>query len=295
MSANGEPDVRTLPTAFLTTKEVASLLRVKERKIYDMAAASEIPHRRITGKLLFPADEITAWIEGTALGGAEPRPDICAGSHDPLLDWAARESSSGLATLFDGSLSGLSRFKAAKAVACGLHLPEAGGWNIETVTQQGVTDCVLIAWAMRVQGLIVAAGAEETISGVETIGNRRVVLRQPGAGARELYERMTVGLDMSEAQILPQTARTETDAALAVASGEADVAFGLKTVADQYRLGFVPMAEEQFDLLIDRRSYFSQPVQCLFAFARTDPFRAKAESLGGYDIGRLGEVRWLSP
>ena len=49
---------------YLTTKEVAALLRVRERKVYDLAAAGGIPHRRITGKLLFPRTEILAWIEG---------------------------------------------------------------------------------------------------------------------------------------------------------------------------------------------------------------------------------------
>ena len=58
VSAAGQP-------AYLTTKEVADLLRVKERKVYDLAAAGEIPHRRITGKLLFPHTEIIAWIEGS--------------------------------------------------------------------------------------------------------------------------------------------------------------------------------------------------------------------------------------
>jgi excisionase family DNA binding protein len=50
--------------AYLTTQEVADLLRVRERKVYDMVATGEIPHRKITGKLLFPQGELTAWIEG---------------------------------------------------------------------------------------------------------------------------------------------------------------------------------------------------------------------------------------
>ncbi|MEO1199567.1 MAG: helix-turn-helix transcriptional regulator [Pseudomonadota bacterium] len=281
-------------SAFLTTKEVASLLRVKERKIYDMAAASEIPHRRITGKLLFPADEIEAWIDGARPSGDAIRPDICAGSHDPLLDWAVRGSGSDLATLFDGSFGGLERFAASQAALCGLHIPEPDGWNVETLSRRGVQGCVLIAWARRVQGLIVGTGNEAGLQGLADVGNRRIVLRQIGAGARELYDRLTADIDMSAAHILPQPARTEIDAALAVASGEADIALGLKAAADQYKLGFVPLVEERFDLLIDRRSYFTEPVQRLFAFTREAAFQDKAASLGGYDIAELGTVRWLS-
>ena len=48
---------------YLTTKELADLLRIKERKVYDLAASGKVPCSRATGKLLFPAAEIRAWIE----------------------------------------------------------------------------------------------------------------------------------------------------------------------------------------------------------------------------------------
>lgn len=279
--------------AYLTTKEVADLLRVKERKVYDLAAAGEIPHRRITGKLLFPAAEITAWIEG----GDAPaeRPAIVAGSHDPLLDWAVRESGCGLATLFDGSFSGLDRFTQNQATLCGIHIPEPGGWNISTLEARGLRDCVLIAWAKRTQGLIVPQGQDQHLQGLQDIGDRRLVLRQPGAGARELFDQLSRDIDLSHVQILDRPVRTETDAAQAVAAGDADVALGLRAAAAQFQLGFVPLVEERFDLLIDRRGYFTPPLQTLMAFAQTNNLAQKAESLGGYDIAGLGEVRWLSP
>ena len=93
----------------LTTREVAALLRIKERKVYDLVAAGEIPHVRVTGKLLFPRALLDAWLLRHSEAHAVPRvwPDIVAGSHDPLLDWALRESGAGLATFFDGSLDGL--------------------------------------------------------------------------------------------------------------------------------------------------------------------------------------------
>ena len=43
-------------TSFLTTKELAQLLRLGERKIYDLAANGDIPCVRAVGKLLFPKD-----------------------------------------------------------------------------------------------------------------------------------------------------------------------------------------------------------------------------------------------
>src|SRR5699024_1763142 len=90
----------TAAPAFLTTKEVAELLRVRERKVYEMAAEGEIPCRRVTGKLLFPRAELDVWLSGGVSTPAEALPEIVAGSHDPLLEWAIRESGSGLATFF---------------------------------------------------------------------------------------------------------------------------------------------------------------------------------------------------
>lgn len=40
---------------YLTTKEVAQLLRIKERRLYDLASAGEIPCTRALGKLLSSA------------------------------------------------------------------------------------------------------------------------------------------------------------------------------------------------------------------------------------------------
>ena len=275
----------------LTTKEVADLLRVKERKVYDLAAAGEIPHRRLTGKLLFPADEISNWISG---GKQVARPDIVVGSHDPLLDWAVRESGCGLAVLFDGSGDGLARFATGDAALCGLHIPEEADWNMKSVAAAGLSGAVLISWANRRQGLMLRSSDLPTINGLSDLVGRRVALRQKGAGSRSLFDRLAADAGL----VVPAdaaTVRTETEAAEAVASGEADAALGLEAAAGAFGLSFKELAVERFDLLVDRRCYFTEPVQKLLTFARTDAFGEKAKRLGGYDVSKQGEVRWVSP
>ncbi len=281
-------------TQFLTTKEVADLLRVKERKVYDLAAADEIPHRRITGKLLFPADELHAWIDGDS-AAQKDRPPIIAGSHDPLLDWAARQADAGLATLFDGSAAGLTTFAAGDAVMSGMHIPTNGAWNLPAVEAADVRGCVLIGMALREQGLITRPDLADRVSGVEDLSGLRVVLRQPGAGSRTLFDQLTADLDMSRVNFAPHPARTETEAAQDVAEGRADVGFGLGAAARQFGLGFVPLAQDQFDLLIDRKSYFLPQVQALLSFFSSEACADRARSLGGYDLSPLGKVRWVSP
>ena len=115
---------------YLTTKELAELLRIKERKVYDLAASGQVPVSRAMGKLLFPRAAITQWIAANATGLAvapEPstRQNVFLGSHDPLLEWALRESRAGLATFFDGSLDRIERFAASEGIATGLHVLDA--------------------------------------------------------------------------------------------------------------------------------------------------------------------------
>ena len=282
---------------YLTTKEVAELLRVRERKVYDLAAAGEIPHRRITGKLLFPSAEIMAWIEGTGDLTPAVRPSVLAGSHDPLLDWAVRECASGLATLLNGSLDGLDRFADGRAALAGLHIPEEAGWNVATVAARGVRDAVLIAWAARARGLVLSESMRGHVRRFSDLRGKRIAMRQPGAGAATLFEHLLASDGMARNDLVPseELARTESDAAAAVAAGSADAALGIESMARQFHLPFVPLVEERFDLLVDRRAYFTEPVQALLGFARTDAFRRKAASMGGYDLSATGTVRWLSP
>ena len=291
-------DTRRRRPLYLTTKEVAELLRVKERKVYDLAAAGEIPHRRITGKLLFPSAEILAWIEGGGEAAPAERPAVLAGSHDPLLDWAVRESGSGLATLLNGSLDGLDCFVDGRAALAGLHVPEEeGGWNVGTVAARGVRGSVLIAWAVRARGLILSEPVRGEVRCFSDLAGKRVVMRQPGAGAAALFKDLLSREGLTETDLIPSTelARTESDAAAAVAAGDADAALGIEAMARRFHLPFLPLVEERFDLLIDRRACFTDPVQTLLAFARGDALRHKAAAMGGYDLSETGTVRWLSP
>ena len=287
---------------FLTTREVAEMLRVKERKVYDMAAEGEIPCRRVTGKLLFPRAEIEAWLSGGMENSAIPaqRPNVVAGSHDPLLDWAIRESGSGLATFFDGSLNGLDRMRDGQAIAAGAHVfePETGDWNLNHVNERLTkAPVVVVTWAWRQQGILLNGDRVADVRDIADLKGLMLARRQPSAGAGLLFTHLLsqAGLELSDLSVTPELARTETEAAAAVASGAADAAPGLEAVARQFGLGFHPTMTERFDLIVDRRAWFEPPLQTLFAFTRSRAFREKAEALGGYAIDDLGAVRWNGP
>ena len=258
------------PADFLTTREVAQLLRIKERKVYDLVATDRIPCTRATGKLLFSRAAIDAWLGSNQTGPEgidDPGspPDVILGSHDPLLEWALNESDCGIASNFGGSLDGLQRFADAKGIASALHLfePEDAGWNVSTVrtrfSQRAVT---LIEFCWRERGLILLSH----------------LLEQEGIDAAKIQ--------------FSTVAHNETEAASAVLEGLADAALGLRALAERYQLEFIPLMRERFDLLIDRRAWFEMPLQTLAQFCRSPAFSDKAASLPGYETRGFGTVHF---
>lgn len=285
---------------YLTTKEVAELLRIKERRLYDLASAGEIPCTRALGKLLFQRTQIEAWLARHGTGAAPVSsitfPRVILGSHDPLLEWALRESGSGLATFFDGSLDGLDRFANREGIASGVHIyaPDRDDWNLPTITERFANEfVVLVEWAWRQRGLVVPPGNPKNIRSVRDLKGKRVVPRQAQSGSQHLLAHLLRKAGLSDEVFAAiQPVRSETDAALAVAEEQADAAFSLLSVARQLRLDFVPIISERFDLLIQRSEWFEEPFQRLLAFTGTDAFREKAGNADGYDFSGLWRVHF---
>jgi excisionase family DNA binding protein len=286
---------------WLTTGEAAELMRMRPRTLYHLVQKGLVPHARAHGRLLFDPAQLHAWLASRSAGtpdpgGAEP-PATIAGSHDPLLERAVRDSGSGLALATVGSLEGLGRFAARGACAALLHVPDSAGdgFNGEVVRQRfGRMPVVCLHWARREQGLIVAAGNPLGIGSLADLARRRhrLVLRQPGAGSQLLLAKMLreAGIDAARLRGRAALASTETVVAETVKAGLADAGFGIRAAAHRDDLGFVPLAWESADLVVWRRSVFEPPMQALLAFTRTRAFARHARALTGYDVAGCGSV-----
>lgn len=296
-----DPAESAVSSPLMTTAEVADYLRVKERTIYEMVARQTIPFTRATGKLLFPRRLIEAWLEAQTelpAAGIAPAPPIYAGSNDPLLEWALRQSGCGLAVLARGSMQGLHDLAEGRAVLAGFHLldPETGDWNIAAARSHlPGTSHVLIHWARRTQGLITAAGNPQGIADLKDAAQRglRFATRAGGAGSTRLFEALLAreGMTLDDLSLLARPAETHADLATLIETGEADLGLGLQAAAGH--LGFIPLVhDESFDLAMTKRAYFDSPIQTLLAFARTEIFTRRAAHLGGYDLSAFGRVVW---
>ena len=174
----------------------------------------------------------------------------------------------------------------------------ADRWNVGHIERRLAGEpVVLIEWARREQGLILPPGNPAAIDGPGDLEGRRLIPRQREAGSFLLLQQLleAQGLSLDALELVDPPARTEADVAIAVADGKAEVGLGLAAMARQFRLGFVSLVRERYDLLIWRRAYFEPPLQRLWAFCGTAAFAAKARDLGGYDVGGFGRVHYNGP
>jgi len=285
----------------LTLREAASFLRLSERSLYELARNRRVPGAQLGGKWLFPRARLERWLSAQAEAeGAERRiepPPILAGSHDPLLDWAIRQSGCGLAMRAGGSLDGLAALAEGTAAIAALHLldPDTGRFNQPAVREVlGHRPVVGIVWAWREQGLILPPGNPRGLSGVADLARPglRVIGRQSRAGSHVLLLHLLAeaGIRLEQVGFLPGPALAEDEVAAAVAEERADVGFGIRAEAGARGLDFRPLFRERFDLVMERRHFFEPPMQALLGFARRDVFALRAGRLGGYDVAETGAV-----
>jgi excisionase family DNA binding protein len=290
-----------------TTAEAAAYLRLKERKIYEMVAEGAVPCTKVTGRWLFPKAELDQWLASSVSRPAGmTRPDlapIVGGSHDPLLEWALRESRSGLAILPEGSEAGLRRLTQGEVMAAAIHLHRLDG-DDETANHDaiadapGLHDTVLIAFARREQGLLVAPGNPLKLSDIASVAacRARIAQRPTGAGAQllllALLARANLGFDALNAVKPP--CPTGPDIAQAVRAGRADCGIATRGVALAAGIDFIPLTWERFDLALRQRDYFMAGPQALFRFMRETAFQRHAAEMTGYDVTEAGTVRHVN-
>ena len=291
----------------LTTDEAADYLRLSERKLYELVADRAVPCSKVTGRWLFSRAALDRWVSAGLIAPAGlaqvPAPPIVGGSHDPLLEWALRESNSGLASLPEGSEEGLRRLTRGEVMVAAIHLHRMDGddetANLETVANAaGLHDAVVIAFARREQGILVAPDNPLGLSDMASIATSRARMAQrpAGAGAQLLLLALLAraGIALDELKLAKPAFPTGPDIAQAIRAGRIDCGIATRSVARSAGLDFLPLTWERFDLVMRQRDYFMKGPQALFDFMRQQVLRDRAAELGGYDASDAGVVRLVN-
>ncbi|MEA3470593.1 MAG: substrate-binding domain-containing protein, partial [Thermodesulfobacteriota bacterium] len=180
----------------LTTKELADLLRLNEKKVYQLVREGGVPHVRIAGKWLFPRNHVMRWIDEHV---QREKDLLIVGSDDillaRLLSFYSQENFPESQAFYSsvGSLKGIQALARKKGQACCTHLldMETGEYNLpilkKTLSPQKYV--VINLWN-RKQGLIVRKGNPLGIKGLEGVIEKKAkfVNRNEGSGTRVLLE-----------------------------------------------------------------------------------------------------------
>jgi len=291
----------------LTTDEAADYLRISERKLYELVADRAVPCSKVTGRWLFSRAALDRWVSAGLIAPAGlaqvSAPPIVGGSHDPLLEWALRESNSGLASLPEGSEEGLRRLTRGEVMVAAIHLHRMDGddetANLAAVTDApGLHDAVVLGFARREQGILVAPGNPLGLSDMASIATSRARMAQrpAGAGAQLLLLALLAraGIALDDLKLAKPAFPTGPDIAQAIRVGRMDGGIATRSVAKSAGLDFLPLVWERFDLVMRQRDYFMKGPQALFDFMREADFRDRTAELGGYDVSDAGVVRLVN-
>jgi len=192
-----------------------------------------------------------------------------------------------------GSREALRLAAAGLVHVAGVHLRDAeGGYNATAASElPGGAEVVgFTAWR---EGLAIRpelAGAVTGLDSVVKLGHR-VVNREPGAEARRLLDRELgrLGIDPAELSGYDSRAAGHLQVASAVAAGLADAGVASEPAARAYGLGFVPLADERFDLVLPGAYLGSREVQGLLRVLASRWLLAQLASLPGYDLATCGD------
>lgn len=245
-----------------------------------------------------PGSDVTVLLTRTR---EEIRQTIFAvGSHDISLDILAQylaKRNRRLTSANVGSLAGIMALKRRESHLAGAHLldPDSGEYNLPYLKKHlPDRDLRVITLVGRTQGLIVPPGNPKNILDLTSIaeGELWFVNRQPGSGTRLLldYHLSNHGIDPKNIQGYDHEEYTHLTAAAVVASNRADCTLGIEAAAYALDLGFIPLFEERYDLIIPMEYVEDELLRPLLQLLSEKSFQDAVASRPGYDVTRMGEI-----
>ena len=280
------------------------------------ATLAQVGHRLLARPLVgrVAARHSLVEADGLILGGPEPgnlveiQPFDGGGAQTPTLVMLGCDPATALVQLElgrhgirlvwaeEGSYQALAGLARGEAHVAGCHLKDdaSGPYNQSWVRQLVPFPCTLVTFADWQQGLIVAPGNPKDIHGIQDLAAPAVTIvnRPEGSGSRSLLDRLlqTGGIPKTQVAGYQQEVGGHLAVALAVASGLVDAGVGVQSAAATMGLGFVPLEEERYDLVIPNH-FLNQPeVQVLLDLLERPSLHSRVEALGGYDVSLMGNA-----
>lgn len=230
--------------------------------------------------------------KGILIAGCDPALFL-AGEHVRKVNAMA-----GITNWTMGSANALRALQREEVHMAGLHLVDvkSGQSNVPYLKRHiSGQNFVGVRFASWVQGLLIHPGNPKHIRSVEDFGQSglRLVNREVGAGARFLLDTLLQKSGLTGEKLLgyDNEVPSHLEVARLIRDGMADVGIGVEAAARHFGLGFIPLREEQYDLIMRSEFLKSHPAMSQFLDAMVShSFRREIESLGGYTVTEIGKI-----
>lgn len=288
---------------FLTVPELAQLLHVNEKKIYQLAGEGDLPGTKITGKWIFPRHLIEDWITENSHGGALTDRLIVTGSDDRLVNHVCNQMAIDhqQSALFSyspcGTRHGLRMLDTRRADACFINWGAADSSARRHLglmrAYKNHSSWIIVRCLQRSQGFILSRKFQKDLDANQLLDTKQLLNdtslkwahRSSDAGATRFLEDVCTTHNCNYADLdLSYACNTERDAAAAVNTGDANITCGTHAAAHEFQLPFIPLAAVSLDMVMTRRTYFRSLTQLFFNTLTNDNTRTTAMRMGGYNL-----------
>ncbi|WP_077215123.1 molybdopterin biosynthesis protein [Bacillus dakarensis] len=218
------------------------------------------------------------------------------GSHDLTIDILSsflknEQKDAKIISSHVGSMAGIMAIKKGEAHVAGIHLldPETKEYNRSYVNRfLAGQDVVLYPFLKRKQGWLLPKGNPLGIENVEDIAKKKAlyVNRQKGAGTRILFDLLLKENSINPDEIIGYEREmfSHLSVAAEVKGDEKAVGLGIYPAAKAMGLEFIPVADEDYDLLMTKSFFESDQGQKLLKIIHSEGFKKRVEAIGGYAV-----------
>lgn len=152
----------------------------------------------------------------------------------------------------------------------------------------------IIRFVKRQQGLIFNAQNPYQINTVGDLkkGNFRFINRQHNSGTRELLDELLRREKIKPDNITGYTSEELTHSAIAahIASGMADVGFGIEAAARRFNLGFAPVIKEYYLWAYPLQAEQDEDIQTFISALTNKSLQQQINALPGYECDDCGKI-----
>lgn len=295
---------------FLSVKQLAELLHINEKKVYQLAGEGEIPCTKVTGKWLFPTQLIENWIFQNSHGGVMTDRLVIAGSEDMLVQRVCARAARAVQDTAMISYSpqdtrhGLRMLESGRVDATFINWGEC---QENALRHMGLlrghrnhANWVSIRVLQRNQGLIFSSDRVTELDPnpaalSELLSNRkyRWALRAESSGSMRLLQDTCSTAHLSTTELNTSViCDSERSCLAAINTNLADVTCGSEAAAQAYNLVFLPLCAVNLDLVMTRKTYFRTLIQSLLSSFRSHETIDDMDTLKGYKL--LDDFRLLT-